>query len=239
MDYTKKHRESTHSLLMEKWGYGKNKMEEGPEDEPFEGYDTPHVYDVVDAGGDYGDAYPGQSVARPESTPKLKAKAKKSISRSSNDNPHNRGDERDREGTNLYPEGQELEEMNGHPGKCCDMAHPDEEHDSYVDRISIRIAEELRTISITEELPAEEEPAAEPEAEFGKSKVGGGEFRKASIETGKEAGAGGFTNRERGVIGDLQKKMAAAAEAGDIVTGKALKLAKMLAAEMDAIASKK
>jgi hypothetical protein len=119
------------------------------------------------------------------------------------------------------------------------MAHPDEEHDSYVDRISIRIAEELRTISITEELPAEEEPAAEPEAEFGKSKVGGGEFRKASIETGKEAGAGGFTSRERGVIGDLQKKMATAAEAGDIVTGKALKLAKMLAAEMDAIASKK
>ena len=239
MDYTKDHKNRVNSLLMEKWGYGKNKMEEGPEDEPFEGYDTPHVYDVVDAGGDYGDAYPGQSVARPESTPKLKAKAKKSISRSSNDNPHNRGDERDREGTNLYPEGQELEEMNGHPGKCCDMAHPDEEHDSYVDRISIRIAEELRTISITEELPAEEEPAAEPEAEFGKSKVGGGEFRKASIETGKEAGAGGFTNRERGVIGDLQKKMATAAEAGDIVTGKALKLAKMLAAEMDAIASKK
>jgi hypothetical protein len=239
MDYTKDHKNRVNSLLMEKWGYGKNKMEEGPEDEPFEGYDTPHVYDVVDAGGDYGDAYPGQSVARPESTPKLKAKAKKSISRSSNDNPHNRGDERDREGTNLYPEGQELEEMNGHPGKCCDMAHPDEEHDSYVDRISIRIAEELRTISITEELPAEEEPAAEPEAEFGKSKVGGGEFRKASIETGKEAGAGGFTSRERGVIGDLQKKMAIAAEAGDIVTGKALKLAKMLAAEMDAIASKK
>ena len=25
MDYTKKHRESTHSLLMEKWGYGKMK----------------------------------------------------------------------------------------------------------------------------------------------------------------------------------------------------------------------
>ena len=244
MDYTKKHRESTHSLLMEKWGYGKNKMEEGPEDEPFEGYDTPHVYDVVDAGGDYGDAYPGQSVTRPESTPKLKAKAKKSISRSSNDNPHNRGDERDREGTNLYPEGQELEEMNGHPGKCCDMAHPDEEHDSYVDRISIRIAEELRTISITEELPPiespeEDESVAEPEAEFGKSKVGGGEFRKASIETGKEAGAGGFTNKERGIVGDLQKKLVAAAETGDIVTGKALKLAKLLAAELDAMVAKK
>lgn len=165
MDYTKKHRESTHSLLMEKWGYGKK----------------------------------DEAVEEPE----------------------------------------ELDEMQGHPGKCCDDAHPDEDHEGYMGRISIRIAEELRTISITEELPAEEEPAAEPEAEFGKSKVGGGEFRKASIETGKEAGAGGFTNRERGVIGDLQKKMAAAAEAGDIVTGKALKLAKMLAAEMDAIASKK
>jgi len=140
---------------------------------------------------------------------------------------------------NKLDQAEELDEMQGHPGKCCDMAHPDEEHDSYVDRISIRIAEELRTISITEELPAEEEPVAEPEEEFGKSKLGGGEFRKSSIETGKEAGAGGFTNRERGVIGDLQKKMAAAAEAGDIVTGKALKLAKLLAAEMDAIMSKK
>ena len=142
MDYTKDHKNKVNSLLMEKWGYGKNKMEEGPEDEPFEGYDTPHVYDVVDAGGDYGDAYTGQSVTRPESTPKLKAMAKKSISRSSNDNPHNRGDERDREGTNLYPEGQELEEMNGHPGKCCDMAHPDEDHEGYMGRIAIRLAED-------------------------------------------------------------------------------------------------
>jgi len=32
MDYTKKHRESTHSLLMEKWGYGKM-------DEAIEGHD--------------------------------------------------------------------------------------------------------------------------------------------------------------------------------------------------------
>ena len=126
-------------------------------------------------------------------------------------------------------EAEELEEMQGHPGKCCDMAHPDEEHEDYMARITIRLAEEL---------PAEEEPAAEPEAEFGKSKIGGGEFRKASVATGKDAGAGGFTNRERGVVGDLQKKMVAAAEAGDIVTGKALKLAKIFAAELDALIAK-
>ena len=84
----------------------------------------------------------------------------------------------------------------------------------------------------------EEEEAAAPEAEFGKSKIGGNEFKKASIETGKEAGSGGFTSKERGVVGDLQKKLVAAAEAGDIVTGKALKLAKMLAAELDAMVAK-
>jgi hypothetical protein len=85
----------------------------------------------------------------------------------------------------------------------------------------------------------EEETASEPEAEFGKSKIGGGEFRKASIETGKEAGSGGFTSKERGIVGDLQKKLVAAAEKGDIVTGKALKLAKLLAAELDAMVAKK
>ena len=126
-----------------------------------------------------------------------------------------------------------LDEMQGHPGKCCDMAHPDEEHEDYMARITIRLAEELPA----EEEPVEE-PAAEPEAEFGKSKIGGGEFRKASVATGKEAGAGGFTNRERGIVGDLQKKMVAAAEAGDIVTGKALKLAKIFAAELDALIAK-
>ena len=124
-------------------------------------------------------------------------------------------------------EVEELEEMQGHPGKCCDMAHPDEEHEDYMARITIRLAEEL---------PAEEE---QPEAEFGKSKIGGQEFKKASIETGKEAGSGGFTSKERGIVGDLQKKLVAAAEAGDIVTGKALKLAKLLAAELDAMVAKK
>ena len=69
-----------------------------------------------------------------------------------------------------------LDEMQGHPGKCCDMARPDEDHESYVDRISIRIAEELRTISIVEELPAEEEeataaPASDEAGEEGASDV--------------------------------------------------------------------
>ena len=86
------------------------------------------------------------------------------------------------------------------------------------------------------EVVSEEEEQSE--AEFGKSKVGGQEFKKASIETGKEAGSGGFTGKERGIVSDLQKKLVAAAEAGDIVTGKALKLAKMLAAELDAMVAK-
>ena len=101
---------------------------------------------------------------------------------------------------------------------------------------AIEVAEEL------EELPAEEEPVeepvAEPEAAFGKSKVGGQEFKKASVATGKQAGSGGFTDRERGVVGDLQKKMVGAAEEGDIVTGKAMKLAKLFAAELDALIAK-
>ena len=87
------------------------------------------------------------------------------------------------------------------------------------------------------EVVSEEEEQSE--AEFGKSKVGGQEFKKASIETGKEAGSGGFTGKERGIVSDLQKKLVAAAEAGDIVTGKALKLAKLLAAELDAMVAKK
>ena len=220
MDYTKDHKNRVNSLLMEKWGYGKNKMEEGPEDEP-------HVYDVVDAGGDYGDAYPGQSVTRPESTPK--AKAEKPISRSSNDNPHNRGDERDREGTNLYPEGQELEEMQGHPGKCCDMAHPDEEHDSYVDRISIRIAEELRTISITEELPAEEEPAEEaPEAS---DKMSAGDFKTKSMDQAKMGSESGMDPKENAIISQLVDILKVAAKEGNITTGSINTLLNKAAAE--------
>ena len=87
------------------------------------------------------------------------------------------------------------------------------------------------------EVVSEEEEQSE--AEFGKSKVGGQEFKKASIETGKEAGSGGFTGKERGIVSDLQQKLVAAAEKGDIVTGKALKLAKLLAAELDTMVAKK
>ena len=37
---------------------------------------------------------------------------------------------------------EELDEMHGHPGKCCDMAHPDEAHEDYMDRITIRLSED-------------------------------------------------------------------------------------------------
>ena len=36
----------------------------------------------------------------------------------------------------------ELDEMQGHPGKCCDDAHPDEDHEGYMGRIAIRLAED-------------------------------------------------------------------------------------------------
>ena len=133
-------------------------------------------------------------------------------------------------------EAEELEEMQGHTGKCCDMAHPDEAHEDYMSRITIRLAEELPDVSAAS--GEEEDFTAEPELEIGKSKVSGGEFKKASIETGKEGASGGFTSQERGVVKDLQKKHMAAAESGNVVSGKALRLAKLLAAELDVIVSK-
>jgi len=44
-------------------------------------------------------------------------------------------------GGKTKPLEEELEEMQGHPGKCCDMAHPDEAHEDYMARITIRLAE--------------------------------------------------------------------------------------------------
>ena len=121
--------------------------------------------------------------------------------------------------------GKMEEVIEGHGGKPCSEVHPNVTHLEYMNKL-----DEAEVVSEEEE---------QPEAEFGKSKIGGQEFKKASIETGKEAGSGGFTSKERGIVGDLQKKLVAAAEKGDIVTGKALKLAKLLAAELDAMVAKK
>ena len=196
MDYTKKHRENTYSLLMERWGFKAPKNKE-----------ISHLCAML-----------------------VTEKATGKIGHPINHTLLEGGDvtHYDVEFDDVIIEGMpvgaldvEVQEEHQH-GRREDYAHD----------------EEKPRAQYAEVVSEEEE---EPEAEFGKSKIGkigGNEFKKASIETGKEAGSGGFTSKERGVVGDLQKKLVAAAEAGDIVTGKALKLAKMLAAELDAMVAK-
>jgi hypothetical protein len=50
------------------------------------------------------------------------------------------------DGPCIFSEAEELEEMQGHPGKCCDMAHPDdpspEGHKAYMARITMRLGED-------------------------------------------------------------------------------------------------
>ena len=45
-------------------------------------------------------------------------------------------------GTPPKQDYEKIDEMQGHPGKCCDTAHPDEDHEDYMARITIRLAEE-------------------------------------------------------------------------------------------------
>ena len=194
MDYTKKHRENTYSLLMERWGFKAPKNKE-----------ISHLCAMLVTEKTTG------KVGHPINHTLLEGGAVTHY---------------DVEFDDVIVEGMpvgaldvEVQEEHQH-GRREDYAHD----------------EEKPRAQYAEVVSEEEE---EPEAEFGKSKIGGGEFRKASIETGKEAGSGGFTSKERGIVGDLQKKLVAAAEKGDIVTGKALKLAKLLAAELDTMVAKK
>ena len=194
MDYTKKHRENTYSLLMERWGFKAPKNKE-----------ISHLCAML-----------------------VTEKATGKIGHPINHTLLEGGDvtHYDVEFDDVIIEGMpvgaldvEVQEEHQH-GRREDYAHD----------------EEKPRAQYAEVVSEEEEQS---EAEFGKSKVGGQEFKKASIETGKEAGSGGFTSKERGIVGDLQKKLIAAAEKGDIVTGKALKLAKLLAAELDTMVAKK
>ena len=146
MDYTKKHRESTHSLLMEKWGYGKK-------DEAIE-------------------------------------------------------------------EVEELDEMQGHTGKCCDMTHPNEDHESYMGRITIRLAEEL---------PAEEEPAVEPEE--ASDKMSAADFRTKGIEQGKVGSESGMDPKENAIISQIIDILKVAAKEGNITSGNINTLLNKVAAE--------
>ena len=265
MDYTKDHRNRVNSLLMERWGYGKKDeakeaaidevIQEGELDEGF----LDRIKHAVTSTDNPGGHMPWSDAESREMEEEGQPLHPAIVRMYKRDKPGFRGDKRG--WTGKYPPGfwdeddgearyaayqqaakgdvdePMLEEMQGHPGKCCDMAHPDEEHEDYMARITIRLAEELPDVSVASK--EEEDIAAEPEEEFGTTKTGGGEFRKDTIATGVgAASAGGFTNKERGVVGDLQKKMVGAAEVGDIVTGKVIKLAKIFAAELDALITK-
>jgi len=279
MDYMKDYKNRVNSLLMERWGYGKKDeakeaaidevIQEGELDEGF----LDRIKHAVTSTDNPGGHMPWSDAESREMEEEGQPLHPAIVRMYKRDKPGFRGDKRG--WTGKYPPGfwdeddgearyaayqqaakgdvdePMLDEMQGHPGKCCDMAHPDEAHEDYMARITIRLAEELPDVSAAsgaaggeEELDVsaasgeEEDITAEPEAEIGKSKASGQEFKKASIETGKEGASGGFTSKERGVVKDLQKKHMAAAESGNVVSGKALRLAKLLAAELDAIVSK-
>ena len=194
MDYTKKHRENTYSLLMERWGFKAPKNKE-----------ISHLCAML---------------VTEKATGKIGHPINHTLLEGGSVTHYDvEFDDVIIEGMPVGALDVEVQEEHMH-GRREDYAHD----------------EEKPRAQYAEVVSEEEEQS---EAEFGKSKVGGQEFKKASIETGKEAGSGGFTGKERGIVSDLQKKLVAAAEAGDIVTGKALKLAKLLAAELDTMVAKK
>ena len=187
MDYTKDHRNRVNSLLMEKWGYGKKDeakeaaidevIQEGELDEGF----LDRIKHAVTSTDNPGGHMPWSDAESREMEEEGQPLHPAIVRMYKRDKPGFRGDKRG--WTGKYPPGfwdeddgaaryaayqqaakgdvdePMLDEMQGHPGKCCDMAHPDEEHEDYMARITIRLAEEL---------PAEEEaPAADPAPDAG------------------------------------------------------------------------
>ena len=144
-------------------------------------------------------------------------------------------------------EVEELDEMQGHPGKCCDTAHPDEEHEDYMGRTTIRLGEALPDVSPVSGIAGEEEIDVStasgmsgeedmPEEEIvstdlGKGTKSGSEFRKSQFAKGKEGETSGFTNRERSLVDKVsQMYMTAAKEKGiNIASGDILQLTKKIA----------
>jgi hypothetical protein len=124
MDYTKDHKNRVNSLLMERWGYGKKTEEkELKEDESM--YNPFHP--------DYQDPQLAQR--------RIDQKKGRVRKKSGEVDPEQTAAEQARRAA----ESEELEEMQGHPGKCCDMAHPDdpspEGHKAYMARITMRLGE--------------------------------------------------------------------------------------------------
>jgi len=63
-------------------------------------------------------------------------------------------------------------------------------------------------------------------------KVTASDVRKDASASARETGASGITDQERGLIKKLQSQLTTAAKSGNVATGRALKLAQMLSAEL-------
>ena len=66
--------------------------------------------------------------------------------------------------------------------------------------------------------------------EFGKVK--GATVRQTAAQDIQQKVAGGINDQERGIIQQLQQQLAQAAQVGNIASGKVLRLAQMLSAEL-------
>ena len=90
--------------------------------------------------------------------------------------------------------------------------------------------EKLRQM-ILEEIEASASP--EDEAELGKGKMSAAQAGEIGIERAKQTAAQGVTPQEREAMTNLEKRLMSAAEGGNIVSGRALQLMKLLAKELD------
>ena len=194
MDYMKDYKNRVNSLLMERWGYGKKDeakeaaidevIQEGELDEGF----LDRIKHAVTSTDNPGGHMPWSDAESREMEEEGQPLHPAIVRMYKRDKPGFRGDKRG--WTGKYPPGfwdeddgaaryaayqqaakgdvdePMLDEMQGHPGKCCDMAHPDEEHEDYMARITIRLAE------IEGETPSDAPaPASDEGGEEGESDV--------------------------------------------------------------------
>ena len=71
------------------------------------------------------------------------------------------------------------------------------------------------------------------EKELGKGRMTAADARKTGMERAKETAASGISSQEREVMANLEKRLMSAAKDGNIVSGRALQLMKLLAKELD------
>ena len=75
--------------------------------------------------------------------------------------------------------------------------------------------------------------AQEEEPALGKGKMSTSDARKTGIERARQTAASGISSQEREVMANLEKRLMSAAKDGNIVSGRALQLMKLLAKELD------